>query len=227
MSEFAFQDPGPGTTGTTMVDMWDEQVCICMWTEVNGPVGPNEKVEKKGKLKFMDDLVDVLYRNMEEYAMNREGYVASGKELPFIVHYLSPSWLSKVEPIQLSQLLDYFCRVDRDKPEGERLVVTKADLFALISSDKGRDAFEKMLKGDLGFKSVAAKAVVMPFKTFIKYLETMNYNELELVSRYGASTAGEGGEGKDDMEGDTQIDDDDDDNDESEEEEEEEDQDDD
>ena len=221
MSEF--QDPGSGTS-TTQEEKFDEQVCICMWTEVNGPIGPNELVERKGKLKFMDDLVDVLYRNMEEYAVNKEttgtGTVAEGNELPFIVHYISPGWLGKLKPIQFSKLLDYFCQVDMKQPEGERLVVEKADLFGLIADDKGRDALEKLLKSELGFNGVSAKNVTKPFEGFIKYLESTEYNSLNLESRfqkYGATV--EVGEGKDGEGGEDDVDDDEEDNAEDEEDE--------
>ena len=221
MSEF--NDRGSGTK-TTMGDKYDEQTCISMWGDVNDPggvCGPNELKEQKGQLKYFDDLVDVLYRNMEEYAMNRKEYEASGKELPFIVHYLSPGWLAKVDPNKLGELLDYFCKVDREKPDGDRLLVPKAKLFGMISAAKGRQAFRDMLKNEMGWNGMSSKAVMYPFEGFIKYLESMEYSTLALPSRYGATAEeGEGkGDDEDDDGGGGQNDNDDDDDDDDEEEE--------
>ena len=164
--EDGYVDPGSGTRTTQEAGgRYDERVCICMWQEVN------ERI----KLIYMDDLVDVLYRNMEEYAVSKKmtgtGTVASG-ELPFIVHFLSPGWYSSVPKlVQLSELLDYFCQVDMAKPEGEKLVVTKAHLFSMIADGKGRDAFVKMLKDELGWNGWSAKRAIEPFEGFIKFLE--------------------------------------------------------
>jgi hypothetical protein len=129
-------DHGTGTT-TTMEGRYNKEICKCMW----GELSESEGVGEEDGIKNFDDLVRVWYRNLEEYAVTEyqtgTGTVASGK-LPFAVQFCSPGWLPKVEPAQLKALRGHFCAIDMSKPEGQRLVIKENELYATISSDKGR-----------------------------------------------------------------------------------------
>ena len=129
-------DHGTGTT-TTMEGKYNKETCKDMWGELSESVGEGEE----DGVKNFEELVCLWYRNLEEYAVTEyqtgTGTVASG-ELPFAVQFCSSGWLPKVEPSQLKALRDHFCAIDMSKPEGQRLVIKEQELYATISSDKGR-----------------------------------------------------------------------------------------
>ena len=145
-------DHGTGTT-TTMEGTYNKEICKSMWGELSEREGAGEEVG----VKNFDDLVHLWYRNLEEYAVTKfqtgTGGVASG-EIPFAVQFCSSGWLPKVKPPQLKALRDHFCAIDMSMPKGQRLVITEQELYASISSDKGRkDLRDKTLK-TLGFDRV-------------------------------------------------------------------------
>ena len=114
-----------------MEGKYNKETCKDMWGELSESVGEGEE----DGVKNFDDLVRLWYRNLEEYATT--GTVASG-DLPFAVQFCSQGWLPKVKPSQLKALRDHFCAIDMSKPEGQRLVIKEQELYATISSDKGR-----------------------------------------------------------------------------------------
>ena len=130
-----YSDVDDGAAFSTNMKMWDELI---------------ESVEaKQGKLlKTCDDLVDLMFHNLEEYAVT--GAVASG-EIPFAVHFSSPGWLPGASPKEIIALRAFFCRVDEGKEEGSKLVLTKPELFGMIYTNHGRAEFVKILKDELGW----------------------------------------------------------------------------
>jgi hypothetical protein len=139
-----YSDVDDGAAFSTNMKMWDELI---------------ESVEaKQGKLlKTCDDLVDLMFHNLEEYAVT--GAVASG-EIPFAVHFSSPGWLPGASPKEIIALRAFFCRVDEGKEEGSKLVLTKPELFGLIYTNHGRAEFVKILKDELGWRSGRSSLVV-------------------------------------------------------------------
>ena len=124
-----------------------------MWKELVDSVEA-----KQGKqLKTCDDFVDLMFHNLEEYAVT--GAVASG-EIPFAVHFSSPGWLPGASPKEIIALRAFFCRVDEDKEEGSKLVLTKPELFGLIHTNQGRADFEKILKDELGWRPGQTSIVI-------------------------------------------------------------------
>jgi hypothetical protein len=149
-------DHGTGTT-TMMEGKYNKEICKSMWGELSEREGAGEGAGEEDGVKNFDDLVHLWYRNLEEYAVTKfqtgTGGVASG-EIPFAVQFCSSGWLPKVKPPQLKALRDHFCAIDMSKPKGQRLVITEQELYASISSDKGRkDLRDKTLK-TLGFDRV-------------------------------------------------------------------------
>ena len=146
-------DHGTGTTTTMEGRHYNKEICKSMWGELSEREGAGEE----DGVKNFDDLVHLWYRNLEEYAVTKfqtgTGGVASG-EIPFAVQFCSSGWLPKVKPPQLKALRDHFCAIDMSMPKGQRLVITEQELYASISSDKGRkDLRDKTLK-TLGFDRV-------------------------------------------------------------------------
>ena len=153
-------DHGTGTT-TTMEGTYNKEICKSMWGELSEREGAGEE----GGVKNFDDLVNVWYRNLEEYAVTKfqtgTGGVASG-EIPFAVQFCSSGWLPKVKPPQLKALRDHFCAIDMSMPKGQRLVITEQELYASISSDKGRrDLRDKTLNKILKFDRVRFMHVLL------------------------------------------------------------------
>ena len=98
-----------------MGDKYVEQTCVCMWNEIHESEGG---ADNEGGLKNFHELVNLWYRNLEEYAVN--GTVKKPGKLPFAVQFFSRGWFPELNVEEVKKLRDYFCEKDMSEPKGQR-----------------------------------------------------------------------------------------------------------
>ena len=134
------------------------------------------------------------FTNLELYA---NGTIADGEPLPFAARFCSPGWLPGIKTEEhLKELRAYFCAVDGDG----KLVMSKPEVFDMISGKKGREELAKSFKEGNRFikkkwAGVLTQQIGKPFEGFIKYMESKKYSEPPGGGQYGATNT-DGGEGK-------------------------------
>ena len=92
---------------------------------------------------------------------------------------------SRGQEEHLKELRAYFCAVDGDG----KLVMSKPEVFDMISGKKGREELAKSFKEGNRFTKkkwpgVITQQIGKPFEGFIKYMESKKYSEPSGVDRY-------------------------------------------